>query len=99
MLGAEVGLDAAQGEVHDGEAAGGGVALFLLISHQPHPSGSTNETKPALPSHRFVLAAGATELIGGKPELLLEAEIDGGVVPRGRASSRHFGQGVLKMKS
>ncbi len=28
---AEVGLDAAQGEVHDGEAAGGGVALFRLL--------------------------------------------------------------------
>ena len=55
VLGAEFGLDAAQGEVHDGEAAGGGVAVFRLIAHQPHPSGSIDETKPALPSHRFVL--------------------------------------------
>ena len=30
VLGAEVGLDAAQGEVHDGEAAGGGVALLSV---------------------------------------------------------------------
>ena len=30
VLGAEVGLDAAQGEVHHGEAAGGGVALLAV---------------------------------------------------------------------
>ena len=30
VLGAEVGLDAAQGEVHDGETAGGGVALLAV---------------------------------------------------------------------
>lgn len=29
VLGAEVGLDTAQGEVHDGEAAGGGVAFIF----------------------------------------------------------------------
>ena len=30
LLGAEVGLDAAQGEVHHGQAAGGGVALLAV---------------------------------------------------------------------
>ena len=30
VFGAEVGFDAAQGEIHDGEAAGGGVALLAV---------------------------------------------------------------------
>lgn len=53
---AEVGLDGAQGEVHNGEAAGGGVALFRLLPPQPNHAGSLCETKWALPPRRFVLA-------------------------------------------
>jgi hypothetical protein len=85
VLGAEVGLDAAQGEVHDGEAAGGGVALFRLTTHQPHPSGSIGETKPSLPSRRFVLAG----LVGGERKLGFETKISAGVVLRGGAGAGH----------
>lgn len=55
VLGAEVGLDAADGGVHDGESAGGGVALFRLLPPQPYPAGSLCETKWALPPRPFVL--------------------------------------------
>ncbi len=53
VLGAEIRLDAADGEIHDGEAARGGVALFRLLPPQPHPAGSLRETKWALPPRPF----------------------------------------------
>ncbi len=98
VLGAEVGLDAALGEVHDGEAAGGGVRLFRLLPSHPHPAGSMNETKPAHPSQRFVLAV--TEYVRCKPDPAaagVEAEVGGGVVVCGGAGAGHqTGQGNLK---
>ncbi len=38
VLGAEVGLDAAQGEVHHSEAAGGGVALLAVDADVAEPA-------------------------------------------------------------
>lgn len=35
---ADVGLDTAQGQVHDGEAAGGRVALIQLLPQPPPPN-------------------------------------------------------------
>ncbi len=52
LLGADVGLDAVDGEVRHGET-GGGVTLFRLLPPQPHAGGSHCETKWALPTRRF----------------------------------------------
>ncbi len=45
----DIRLDPADGEVHDGEAAGGGIALIRLLPPQPHPSGALRTSQMGAP--------------------------------------------------
>ena len=54
VLGAEVGLNAPDGEIHDGQPARGGVALIRLLPLQPYPAGLLRSSKTGFPSPFFL---------------------------------------------
>src|ERR1051325_3883702 len=58
VLGAEIGLDAAQGEVHHGEAAGGGVALLPVDADVAEPAAVGFDEFFRLHEHAAGTAAG-----------------------------------------